>query len=96
MPLGLGDLRVPQSVAALAADPAWTVTWSATLHRWLTAERECTVQRRGYRIGLTPVDEHRVALIVWEGDRVVHHARHTEQTACRAAHDFTQRSDSTC
>ncbi|MEW2508051.1 hypothetical protein ACQPXB_22680 [Amycolatopsis sp. CA-161197] len=65
MPTNLSDLGAPQSVAELAADPDRVVAWSATLHRWPTAEREFMADGRHDRLRLTPVDDQLVAVIIW-------------------------------
>lgn len=76
-----GEL-VPRSVEDLAADPAWTVTRTGTTGRWLTAER--AVERK--LVGLTPIRDGTVALMLWSDGEVVEHLRTTEAEACATAH----------
>ncbi|MFI5614373.1 hypothetical protein [Amycolatopsis sp. NPDC051903] len=86
--------RVPRSIADLARDPAWEVTWSPTTRRWLTAETSCTAGGTFTRIGLTPAGD-QVALIVWAGGAVVHHARASEPESCAAAHAWAHPAPAT-
>ncbi|MEJ2853116.1 MULTISPECIES: hypothetical protein [unclassified Saccharothrix] len=75
----------PRSVAELAASsPAWQVETDQR-GRWLTAERRIVHDGRRWLIGLTPVRDGVVALVLWSGDVVAGHARGSEADMCARA-----------
>ncbi|WP_239154234.1 hypothetical protein [Amycolatopsis sp. FDAARGOS 1241] len=84
------DAPTPRSINDLAYDSAWDVARSSTTRQWVVAERDFDHHGRHVTIGLTPVREDLVALIVWVDGRVVHHERGTENAVCEAVHQWTE------
>jgi len=77
---------LPRSVAELAATSAgWKVELGG-FGRWVIAEHQ--IERGGQRwlLGLTPVGQEVVAMVLWRDDLLVGHARGAEAEMCALAH----------
>jgi hypothetical protein len=80
------ELPPPRSIAELAAtSAAWKVELGG-FGRWVTAERLVQLGGQQWRIGLTPVSDGVVALVLWRGEVVVDHLRGPEAEMCARAH----------
>lgn len=76
----------PRSVAELAATSAGWKVELGNFGRWIIAEHQVERGERRWLLGLTPVGQDVIAMVLWRDDVVVDHARGTESEMCVQAH----------